>query len=177
MCLWSNCTQTVPCYLALFVLAEWVYPLAFSDIRCWCLSRLFGLLMAFDALRLRNVIQLVGILCVFPFCLTEKYHAQLTCWVSVPCGTGCFLGDTNSWDQDSFSATTELWWLRWLCRVFYRLLFLLPYELTCAFPKSCGGEGTLYKKVEHFLIAVPAIIAASLLIMTFFVRALYYEFG
>ena len=35
--------------------------------------------MAFDALRLRNVIQLVGILCVFPFYLTEKYHAQLTC--------------------------------------------------------------------------------------------------
>ncbi|GJE95127.1 hypothetical protein PsYK624_113080 [Phanerochaete sordida] len=37
--------KTVPCYLALFILAE-----------------IFELLMAFDALRLRNVIQLVGIL-------------------------------------------------------------------------------------------------------------------
>ncbi|EKM55431.1 uncharacterized protein PHACADRAFT_256055 [Phanerochaete carnosa HHB-10118-sp] len=37
--------KTVPCYLALFILAE-----------------IFELLMAFDALRLRNVIQLMGIL-------------------------------------------------------------------------------------------------------------------
>lgn len=37
--------KTVPCYLALFILAE-----------------IFEVLMAFDALRLRNVIQLVGIL-------------------------------------------------------------------------------------------------------------------
>lgn len=37
--------KTIPCYLALFILAE-----------------IFELLMAFDALRLRNVIQLVGIL-------------------------------------------------------------------------------------------------------------------
>ncbi|KAI0957532.1 hypothetical protein AcW1_005896 [Taiwanofungus camphoratus] len=38
--------KTLPCYLALFALAE-----------------VFELLMAFDALRLRNVIQLIGILC------------------------------------------------------------------------------------------------------------------
>ncbi|PCH38209.1 hypothetical protein WOLCODRAFT_115057 [Wolfiporia cocos MD-104 SS10] len=38
--------RTIPCYLALFILAE-----------------LFELFMALDALRLRNVIQLIGILC------------------------------------------------------------------------------------------------------------------
>ncbi|THH01435.1 hypothetical protein EW026_g1278 [Hermanssonia centrifuga] len=37
--------KTIPCYLALFILAE-----------------IFELLMAFDALRLRNVVQLIGIL-------------------------------------------------------------------------------------------------------------------
>ncbi|TFY67275.1 hypothetical protein EVJ58_g1737 [Rhodofomes roseus] len=38
--------KTLPCYLAIFILAE-----------------VFEMLMAFDALRLRNVIQLIGILC------------------------------------------------------------------------------------------------------------------
>jgi len=37
--------------------------LVVSDVE----GRLFELLMAFDALRLRNVIQLAGILCAFPF--------------------------------------------------------------------------------------------------------------
>jgi hypothetical protein len=36
------------------------------------LSRIFELLMAFDALRLRNVIQLVGILCVSSSYLIQK---------------------------------------------------------------------------------------------------------
>jgi hypothetical protein len=40
-----NIYRTIPCYLALFALAE-----------------IFELLMAFDALRLRNIIQLIGIL-------------------------------------------------------------------------------------------------------------------
>ena len=43
--------------------------------------------------------------------------------------------------------------------------------------KTCGGTGTLYKRVEHLLFAVPGIIAAAWIIMIFFVRALYYEFG
>ncbi|KAI0082677.1 hypothetical protein K474DRAFT_1584776 [Panus rudis PR-1116 ss-1] len=41
-----NRYKTIPCYLALFALAE-----------------IFELLMAFDALRLRNIIQLIGIFC------------------------------------------------------------------------------------------------------------------
>jgi len=35
----------------------------------------------------------------------------------------------------------------------------------------------LWKKVEHLLFAVPIIIAASWLVMIFFVKALYHEFG
>jgi len=43
--------------------------------------------------------------------------------------------------------------------------------------KTCGGRGTLYSRVEHLLIAVPVIIGVSWIIIVFFVRALYYEFG
>jgi hypothetical protein len=43
--------------------------------------------------------------------------------------------------------------------------------------KTCGGPGTLYRKVEHLLFAVPIVIAAAWVIMIFFVRELYSEFG
>ncbi|OCH95547.1 hypothetical protein OBBRIDRAFT_788096 [Obba rivulosa] len=62
--------RTLPCYLALFILAE-----------------LFELLMAYDALRLRNVIQLVGILCfhvaLFIFSLLQ-IHETKTALVTLP---------------------------------------------------------------------------------------------
>ncbi|KAH9001287.1 hypothetical protein EDB92DRAFT_1939044 [Lactarius akahatsu] len=113
--------KTIPCYLALFVLAE-----------------VFELLMAFDALRLRNVIQLAGIL-VFHVALVVfaaiQVHETKAALVRKPDCDG-----TND------------------------------YVL-------CGGRGTLYRKVEHLLITVPCIIAAAWLVMIFFVRALYYEFG
>lgn len=113
--------KTIPCYLALFVLAE-----------------IFELLMAFDALRLRNVIQLVGIL-VFHAALVVfagiQVHETKVALVRIP--------DCDGTDD---------------------------YVL-------CGGSGTLYRKVEHLLITVPCIIAAAWLVMIFFVRALYYEFG
>jgi len=113
--------KTIPCYLALFVLAE-----------------LFGLLMAFDALRLRNVIQLAGILI---------FHAALVVFAGIQIHeTRAALVRTPDCDGSVDYVT-------------------------------CGGRGTLYKKVEHLLFAVPAIIAAAWLVMIFFVRALYYEFG
>ena len=61
-----------------------------------------------------------------------------------------------------------------VCSSLYR-----PYRLANSHvpSKSCGGPGTLYKKVEHFLFAVPATIAAAWVILIFFVRALYFEFG
>jgi hypothetical protein len=113
--------KTVPCYLALFVLAE-----------------LFGLLMAFDALRLRNVIQLVGIL---------LFHAALVVFSAIQ------IHETRS-----------------------ALVQRPDCDGSVDFV-TCGGKGTLYRKVEHLLIAVPAIIAAAWFIMLFFVRALYFEFG
>jgi uncharacterized membrane protein (DUF373 family) len=113
--------KTVPCYLALFVLAE-----------------LFGLLMAFDALRLRNVIQLAGILI---------FHAALVVFAGIQ------IHETKA-----------------------ALVRRSDCDGSVDYVK-CGGRGTLYKKVEHFLIAVPAIIAAAWLVMIFFVRALYFEFG
>jgi len=41
----------------------------------------------------------------------------------------------------------------------------------------CGGTGTLYRKVEHLLIAVPCIITVAWVVLIFFARALYFEFG
>ncbi|KAI0256681.1 hypothetical protein BJV78DRAFT_1166134 [Lactifluus subvellereus] len=113
--------KTVPCYLALFLLAE-----------------IFELLMAFDALRSRNVIQLAGIL-LFHLALilfaAIQVHETKTALVQQPDCDG----------SDSYV--------------------------------SCGGSGTLYRKVEHLLIVVPCIIALAWFVMIFFVRALYYEFG
>ncbi|KAH9063453.1 hypothetical protein EDB87DRAFT_1603804 [Lactarius vividus] len=113
--------KTIPCYLALFVLAE-----------------IFELLMAFDALRLRNVIQLAGIL---------VFHAALVVFAAIQ------IHETKA------------------------ALVRRPNCDGTVDYVTCGGRGTLHKKVEHFLIAVPCVIAAAWLVMVFFVRALYYEFG
>jgi len=113
--------KTIPCYLALFVLAE-----------------LFELLMAFDALRLRNVIQLIGIL---------VFHVALVVFATIQ------IHETKA-----------------------ALVRLPNCDATVNYVR-CGGRGTLYRKVEHYLVAVPAIIAAAWIILIFFVRALYYEFG
>jgi hypothetical protein len=55
--------KTLPCYLALFALAEYVRKLSHMLPESSQTSfRLFELFMAFDALRLRNIIQLLGLL-------------------------------------------------------------------------------------------------------------------
>lgn len=54
---------------------------------------------------------------------------------------------------------------------------LIPQTHAVSPLKTCGGPGTLYNKVEHFLFAVPIVIAAAWVIMIFFVRTLYSEFG
>lgn len=43
--------------------------------------------------------------------------------------------------------------------------------------QDCGGPGTLWKKVEPFLIVAPCVIGAALLAMLFWVKQLYAEFG
>jgi len=112
--------KTIPCYLALFGLAE-----------------IFELLMALDALQLRNIIQLVGILLfqvgliVFSVLQVHEAHTAL-----VPKDDTC----TTGYIQD-------------LC------------------------DGSLWHRVEPFLIVVPCIIAASWCVMLFFVRELFGEFG
>lgn len=40
-----------------------------------------------------------------------------------------------------------------------------------------GGPGTLWQTVLPFLIVSPVIIGVSWLVMIFFVRELYHEFG
>ncbi|THH32137.1 hypothetical protein EUX98_g2050 [Antrodiella citrinella] len=110
--------QTLPCYLALFALAE-----------------IFELLMAFDALRLRNVIQLIGILAFHSALIVFaalQIHETRTALVQMPGTTDFINGD---------------------------------------------GPGTLWRKVLPFLIVSPCIIAASLAVMLFWVRQLYFEFG
>ncbi|GLB34970.1 hypothetical protein LshimejAT787_0205350 [Lyophyllum shimeji] len=113
--------KTLPCYLALFALAE-----------------IFELLLAFDALRLRNIIQLLGIL-LFHLALmifaALQVHQTRTALVTLPHCDG----------RDDFV--------------------------------SCGGPGTLWKRVEPFLIVAPCVIAASWLMILFWIKQLYGEFG
>jgi len=112
--------RTLSCYLALFALAE-----------------IFELFMAFDALRLRNIIQLVGILAFHLAMMVFaalQVHQTRTALVEAP---GC----------DNSSS--------------------LP----------CDGPGSLWQRVQPFLIVAPCIISASWLFMLFWIKKLYAEFG
>lgn len=113
--------KTLPCYMALFLLAE-----------------LFELAMAFDALRLRNVIQLVGIL---------VFHAALIVFAALQ------VHETHT-----------------------ALVRLQDCDGSVDFVR-CGGPHTLFRKVEPFLVVVPCIIALAWLVLLWFVKALYAEFG
>lgn len=113
--------KTIPCYLALFILAE-----------------LFEIFMAFDALRLRNVIQLVGIL---------LFHAALIVMAALQVHethSALVTKPSANWTQDYVNG---------------------------------GGPGTLWQTVLPFLIVAPVVIAVAWLLMIWFVRQLYYEFG
>ncbi|KAJ8472691.1 hypothetical protein ONZ45_g16565 [Pleurotus djamor] len=113
--------KTLPCFLALFALAE-----------------IFQLLMAFDALRLRNVIQLFGILIfhlgMMVFAAVQVEQTRIALVIGENCDT--------DW-------TSTL----------------------------CDGPGSLWNRVEPFLIVAPCVIAASWIVMLFFVKQLYAEFG
>ncbi|KAF8654126.1 hypothetical protein AX16_003657 [Volvariella volvacea WC 439] len=113
--------KTLPCYLAIFALAE-----------------IFEGLMAYDALRQRNVIQLGGIL-VFHLAMLVfaalQIHQTRTALVT--------LGDC-------------------------------PGSVDFV---NCGGEGTLWTRVQPFLIVAPCVIAASWFAMLFWIKQLYAEFG
>lgn len=115
--------KTIPCYLALFAFAE-----------------VFQIFMCVDALRLRNVIQLIGLLffnvalIVFSSLQVHETHTALVTSSTSDCVA-------------NFSYVT------------------------------CGGSGTLWTKVEPFLIVAPIVIAVTLLMLMFWFRALYSEFG
>lgn len=115
--------KTLPCYLALFALAE-----------------LFELFMAFDALRLRNIIQLLGILI---------FHVALMVFAAL---------------QVHQTKTALVTMSAAACSVEFSFV-------------NCEGPGTLWNKVQPFLITAPCIIAASWVLMLFWVKALYAEFG
>jgi hypothetical protein len=115
--------KTLPCYLALFALAE-----------------IFELLMAFDALRLRNVIQLIGIL---------LFHSALVVFAALQ----VHQTQTAIVKKEACLPSDDLYY------------------------QQCDGPGTLWRKVEPFLIVVPCVIALSLVAMMFWVKELYAEFG
>jgi hypothetical protein len=43
--------------------------------------------------------------------------------------------------------------------------------------KQCGGPGTLWAKVQPFLIVAPCVIALSWVALFFWIKQLYGEFG
>ncbi|KAI0721710.1 hypothetical protein C8T65DRAFT_203108 [Cerioporus squamosus] len=113
--------KTIPCYLALFILAE-----------------LFEIFMAYDALRLRNVIQLVGIL---------LFHAALLVMAALQVHetrTALVTNPGKNWTQDYLNG---------------------------------DGSGTVWSHVFPFLVVSPVVIGVTWLVMMWFVRQLYYEFG
>lgn len=48
--------------------------------------------------------------------------------------------------------------------------------ISCVY-QNCDVPGSLWRKIEPFLIVTPCIIAASWLIMMFWIKQLYGEFG
>jgi len=113
--------KTLPCYLSLFALAE-----------------IFELLMAFDALRLRNIIQLIGII---------LFHLALVVFAALQ------VHETK-----------------------IGLVTLSGCDGSVDFV-HCDGPGTLYRKIEIYLIIAPCVIAASWFALLFVLRELYGEFG
>jgi len=43
--------------------------------------------------------------------------------------------------------------------------------------QMCDGSGSLWQRVQPFLIVAPCIVAASWLFMLFWIKKLYAEFG
>ncbi|KAJ7219255.1 hypothetical protein GGX14DRAFT_435357 [Mycena pura] len=113
--------RTLPCYLALFALAE-----------------VFELFMAFDALRLRNTIQLVAIL---------LFHLTLLVFAAIQ------VHETKSALLNRVNCVTD-------------------FNLT-----NCPGPGSLWASVLPFLVVVPCVIGAAWLVMMFWIKELYSEFG
>ncbi|KAF9005636.1 hypothetical protein BDQ17DRAFT_1353505 [Cyathus striatus] len=115
--------KTVPCYLALFALAE-----------------IFELFMAFDALRLRNIIQLLGLLI---------FHVALMVFAALQ------IHQTRT-----------------------ALVIMTASECAANFDfVRCPGSGTLWTQIRPFLIVAPCVIAGSWLVMVFWIKQLYAEFG
>ncbi|CAE6466775.1 unnamed protein product [Rhizoctonia solani] len=128
---YGNKLKTLPCYFAMFGLAE-----------------LFELVMGLDALKLRNIIQLVGI-CIFHAMLIVSAGLQIyqtrTALVLPEREDGSRVNPTDTCDGEGY--------------------------------KTCSGPNGLFALVEKFLIVVPVILGVSLLSMIYFVRELYHEFG
>ncbi|TDL27457.1 hypothetical protein BD410DRAFT_782539 [Rickenella mellea] len=112
--------KTLPCYLALFGLAE-----------------VFELLMAFDALKLRNIIQLAGIL---------AFHLALVVFAALQVHEA-------------------------------RSALVFKTGNPCTDLIGCDIPGSIWRRVEPFLITAPCVIAASWFVLIFYVRALFGEFG
>ena len=129
--LYGNKLKTLPCYFAMFGLAE-----------------VFELIMGLDALKLRNIIQLVGI-CIFHAMLIVsaglQIHQTRTALVDPYREDGTHVNPDDSCLGDGY--------------------------------KTCSGPQGLFALVSKFLIVVPVILSVSLLSMIYFVRELYHEFG
>ena len=130
--------------------------------------------MAFDALRMRNIIQLVGILGM-PSLNLLHYRPQAPNFSAV-FHLALMVGAALQVHQTRSALVT-----RGECdgsvnfSVSNYLVFLMKHSLI--FVQNCGGPGSLWRLVEPFLIVAPCIIAASWLAMVFWIRQLYSEFG
>lgn len=131
--------------------------------------------MAFDALRLRNIIQLLGILCMKLRCSLYQFNTKPYC-VVFHCALIVFAALQVHQTQSALVtqvgciSTDDFYYVvRW--SVGHVGHSLIPS------PQNCAGPGTLWNRVQPFLIVVPCVIALSLFVMMFWVKELYNEFG
>ncbi|KAG1731896.1 hypothetical protein EDB19DRAFT_1896845 [Suillus lakei] len=105
----SRSPLTLPCYLALFILAE-----------------IFELIMAFDALRLRNIIQLMGIvlfhgaLIVFSALQVHETHVAI-----YNCQPSCITDPNHLWNKVQMAASWFflMFWIKQLYNEFGWVIF------------------------------------------------------
>ena len=165
-------SQTLPCYLALFGLAEYVV---------WC--SWFG---DVDHV-LQNFRTLYSLWCSS----TTQHHPTNWASTSVSCPTCCLVVFSFSfsisrrscrrccfaslWNKNWISDARRLWWNIRLCGT--SRCYLVSAAFSLMLYQNCGGAGTLWAKVKPLLIVAPCVLAVSWFFMLFFIRKLFEEFG
>jgi hypothetical protein len=138
-------------------------------------SRVFEIFIAFDALRLRNTIQLIGLLSKYSVryvALSDSVNSHLVFHAALIICAALQVYETKTAlvTLDDCDGTYNY--------VVRRGAIAVPESFTwCYTTQICGGAGTLWAKVKPLLIVAPCILTISWFFMLFFIKKLFEEFG